>query len=92
MSTARRPSLRVVRCYDFPDIVVHDPECPRYNGGTCHPLPTPTPPYTDREKEAVEAAALFRTWRETGATPDEIAVVGSIEATGDTGSLRRKES
>ena len=42
-----------MRCYDFPDIVIHDPSCPRYHGGVCHPLPTPVPPYTEDEAQVV---------------------------------------
>lgn len=43
-------------CYDFPEIVVHERfgTCPRYNGGVCHPLPTPSEPYTEEEEAAVK--------------------------------------
>jgi hypothetical protein len=48
-------------CYDFPLVVIHEKNgtCPRYNGGICHPLPTPTAPYTDEERAAVEGYMDF---------------------------------
>jgi hypothetical protein len=61
MGGARRPTVRVTHCYDFPDVVIHkdvdraagEEPCPRYTGGRCRPLPTPTPPYSEEEAEAV---------------------------------------
>ena len=57
----QRPMTRVeqVHCFDFPLIVMHAMRgtCPRYNGGICHPLPTPVEPYTEEEAQAVAAYA-----------------------------------
>lgn len=50
----------MTRCYDFPEAVVHDPNCPRYNGGVCRPMPTPVEPYTEEEASAVHGYTLFK--------------------------------
>lgn len=42
-------------CYDFPEVVIHRPDCPRYSGGICRPLSQPTEPYTDEERVVVAA-------------------------------------
>jgi hypothetical protein len=49
-------------CYDFPEVVLHanDGTCPRYNGGICHPMPTPNPPTTEEERIAVDAYNDFK--------------------------------
>lgn len=54
-----------MNCYDFPGIVVHatNGSCPRYNGGICHPLPTPVEPYNDEERSAVKAYEDFMAGR-----------------------------
>ena len=43
-------------CYDFPEVVIHDPDgCGRYEkGGVCFPFPTPKEPYSEEERKAVE--------------------------------------
>jgi hypothetical protein len=49
------PPPVIEHCYDFPLLVLHQTggSCPRYNGGICHPLPTPVQPYTEEEAIAV---------------------------------------
>jgi len=66
-------------CYDFPLLVLHanDGTCPRYNGGICHPLPTPVQPYANDEEAA--AVASYE-----DAISHGIRVAGIIRATGAT--------
>jgi len=52
-----KPAKSLDFCYDFPRVVLHRPECPRYTGGVCHPLETPTEPYTSDEAKAVKSYA-----------------------------------
>jgi len=50
-------------CYDFPEVVIHDPsyECGRYKkGGVCRPLPTPVEPYTEEERVAAKGYEMFQ--------------------------------
>lgn len=53
-------------CYDFPELVIHERNgtCPRYNGGVCHPLPTPVEPYANEEE--AEAVRLYNDALENG--------------------------
>jgi hypothetical protein len=66
-------------CYDFPLLVLHasDGTCPRYNGGICHPMPTPVPPYaSDEEADAVRS---YESAMKRG-----IAIAGFVRVTGAT--------
>jgi hypothetical protein len=67
------------KCYDFPEVVIHDSsgKCGRYQeGGTCHPLPTPVPPYTEDEEDAMKGYEAF--------IANELEDPRLIKAKGDT--------
>lgn len=83
------------RCYDFPEVVIHNGGCPRYRGGVCHPLPTPTPPYNEDEAAAVESYAMMAGYDLSSPSGVEHALrsagmkgVKRFQASGDTGSVQ----
>ena len=51
----------MTRCFDFPEVVIHDSsgQCPRYVGGECHPEVVPDPPVDDEQRHAIEAHEAF---------------------------------
>ena len=71
----------MTRCFDFPEVVIHDPsgQCPRYTGGLCFPEPRPNPAKDEVQIRAVKSYQAFRK-----------AMAGDRDALGEVETIKAK--